>query len=36
MNVKALKLNEKRFLVWHELCECKCRLNKNLYNSKQK
>ena len=29
-------VNEKRFLVQHELCECKCRLNKSVCNSKPK
>ena len=28
--------NETRFLVHHESCECKCRLNENVCNSKQK
>ena len=28
--------NETRFLVQHELCKCKCRLNENECNSKQK
>ena len=28
--------NETGFLVQHESCECKCRLNKNICNSKQK
>ena len=26
-----LHLNETRFLVQHELRECKCRLNENMY-----
>ena len=29
-------VNETKFLVWHESCECKCRLNESLCNSKQK
>ena len=40
MNVKVFDLisrvKETRSLVQHELCECKCRLNENVYNSKQK
>ena len=28
MNVKVLNLNETKFLVQHESCECKCRLMK--------
>ena len=31
-----LGVNETRVLVYHELCECKCRLNKSVCNSKQK
>ena len=30
------EVNEMRFLVQHESCECKCRLNENVCNSKQK
>ena len=30
------KINETRFLIQHELCKCKCGLNENLYNSRQK
>ena len=30
------KINETRFLIQHELCKCKCGLNENVYNSKQK
>ena len=40
MNVKIFNLisrvNEKRFLVQHEFCESKCRLNESVCNSKQK
>ena len=40
MNVKEFSLtsrvNETRFLVQHESCECKCRLNEGVCNSKQK
>ena len=28
--------NETKCLVRHESCECKCRLNEDVYNSKQK
>ena len=35
VNVFSLMLiNETRFLVQHELCERKCRLNKSVCNSK--
>ena len=30
------RINKTRFLVQHELCECKCRLNEGVHNSKQK
>ena len=30
------RVNETRFLVQHESCKCKCRLNEYLCNSKQK
>ena len=40
MNVIVFNLmserNETRFLVQHISCECKCQLNENLCNSKQK
>ena len=40
MNVKVFNLmpavNERRFLGQHKSCECKCRLNKSVCNSKQK
>ena len=29
-------VNETRPLVQHELCQCKCRLNEGVCNSKQK
>ena len=31
-----LGLNETRFLVQHESCECKCRTNEDVSNLKQK
>ena len=40
MNVEVYNLmsgvNETRFIVQHESCECKCVLNKSVCNSKQK
>ena len=40
VNVKVFNLmlgvNETRFLVQHQSCECNCRLNGNVRNSKQK
>ena len=40
INVKVFNLtpreNKTKFLVRHESCECKCRLNEDVYNSKQK
>ena len=40
MNVKVFNLisviNETGFLVQHESCEWRCRLNESVYNSKQK
>ena len=40
MTVKVLNLesrvNETRFLVYHELCESNCRLNKNACSLKPK
>ena len=40
MNVKVfnliLRVNETRFVVKYELCQCKCRLNESVCNSKQK
>ena len=39
MNIKVsnlmLETNETKFLVQHESCECKCRLNENVCNYKQ-
>ena len=39
MNIKVLILtysvNETRYLVEHVLCECKCRFNENVCDSKQ-
>lgn len=29
------RVNGTKFLVQHESCECKCRLNENVCNSKQ-
>ena len=31
-----LGVNETRFLVQHESCKCKCKLNEIVCNSKQK
>ena len=40
MNAKVFNsmsgVNETTVLVQHKQCECKYRLNENLYNSKQK
>ena len=40
MNLKVFNslsgLNETKFIVQHESRECKCGLNENVYNSKQK
>ena len=40
MHVKVFnvmsEVNETRFLVQHESCECECRLNESVCNSKQK
>ena len=40
MNVKVFHLisgiNQARFIVQHELCECKCGLNESVCDSKQK
>lgn len=40
LNVKIFNLilekSETRFLVQYESCECKCRLDENVSNSKQK
>ena len=40
INVKVFNLiwrtNEKRHINWHETCKCKCRLDENFCNSKQR
>ena len=40
MNIKVINLmsgiNETRFIVQHDSCECKCGLNGSVCNSKQK
>ena len=40
MNIRVFNLmsalNETRFLVQHESCECKCGLKESVCNSKQK
>ena len=36
MNLKLSRVNETRFLVQHQSCECKCRFNGIVCNSKQK
>ena len=40
MNIKVVNLmpgvNETKFIVQHESCECKCELNESVCNSKQK
>ena len=40
INVKVFNLmsriNETSFLFWHDLCECKCILNGDICNSKQR
>ena len=40
MNLKVfdlkLEINETRFLVQYDPCNCKCRLNENVCNAKQK
>ena len=33
--MKLFEVNETRFLVQHESCECKFRLNENVCDSKQ-
>ena len=37
LNISNLisEVNEARFLIYHESCECKCGLNGNVRNSKQ-
>ena len=29
------RTNETRHMEWHEICECKCRLNSSVCNNKQ-
>ena len=40
LNVKVLNLisrtNETRHIKWHEMCKCKCRLDANVCNNKQR
>ena len=40
VNVKVFNLisrtNETRHIKWHETCKCKCRLDANVYNNKQR
>ena len=40
LNVKVFNLvsgtNETRLIEWHETCKCKCRLNSNVCNNKQR
>ena len=40
LNVKVFNLisraNEIRHIEWHETCKCKCRLNSNVCNNKQR
>ena len=40
LNVKVFNLmprtNEKRHIKWHETCKCKCRLDPNVCNNKQR
>ena len=40
LNVKVFNLmsrtNESRHIEWHKTCKCKCRLNKNVCNNKQR
>ena len=40
LNVKVFDLvsrtNETRHIEWQETCKCKCRLNSNVYNNKQR
>ena len=30
-----IRLNETRYVLWHESCKCVCRLNSSVCNSKQ-
>ena len=40
LNVKVfnlmLRANETRHIEWHETCKCKCRLDSNVCNNKQR
>ena len=40
LNVKIFNLmsriNEARFIEWHEICKCKCRLDAIVCNNKQR
>ena len=40
LNVKLFNLmprtNEARHIKWHEMCKCKCRLDANVCNNKQR
>ena len=40
LNVKVFnimsKTNERRHIEWHETCKCKCRLDANVCNNKQR
>ena len=40
LNVKVFNLmsktNEKRYIKWHETCNCKCRLDASVCNNKQR
>ena len=40
LNVKVLNLmwrtNETRYIKWHEMCKCKCRLDDSVCNNKQR
>ena len=39
MNIKVFnkmsKINETRYISWHEACTCKCRFGVSIYNNKQ-
>ena len=39
MNIKVFnkmsKINETRYISWHETCTCKCRFDVSIYNNKQ-
>ena len=40
MNIKGFNLMSRTYethrLTWHEICECKCRLDANVCNDKQR